>query len=910
MKPLSGWFRPTQAEPPTLQERIDALSTLSPDVIRETALGSPKGVPEGSAEEPLRVAAIHKLPDGVDLRRLAGLSELPSADSPPLPAALQRAAQERMAELTDAGSIDFVILCDQAKHRPALFTVAALCQDAGRLTQVLASLDDPAQVAQLVIDGPTSRVRQSAAEMVSDPVQLRELLKHARDKDRSVYKILKQKHDALVAVDREAARIESETQSLCASLEQHATRRYDPLYAPTFEHLHGRWRALTPPPPADLQRRADQAADRCREVIAQVQQQAAQQAAEREAAEAAVQAARYGRERELEAAREATAAQAEAEAQFAREAADAREAEEALRAAEKAAAEQRVRQIGALVRMAHGALRDGDTKRAAGLRRAIDEKSPTPGALPPALTRQLQQLDAKLNELKQWKDFAVAPKRIELIEAMEALIGAPVGPQVLADRIKELQREWQTISKGIAADAPADWERFHKASRAAYQPCQEYFEAQAKLRQENLERRKEVLARLASFEAAHLGENPDWRLISQVLREAPQEWRRYFPVERDLGRAVQQEFDASMGRLQAKLDVWYESNAADKQTLIKRARLLLAQQDSRDAIDAVKRLQLEWNETGQVSREQQQSLWKEFREVCDAVFQKRQQAFADHTAGLEANKAKGVALCEQAEQAAALSGPALIEAAAKITEWRTAFEEIAEMPKAESRGLQHRFERALDECQKQLARQRRRGAEQSVTALLEAAGLVRAYEWAVMENAAGPPRETLKTAAETFIAGVQRWPKGGLPVLQETLANAAALSAADTEARERALRTLCIRGEILSETPTPTEDAALRREYQVQRLMQGMGQGSRADEGDWDAMLLEWIRIGAIRPELHASLQERFMRGWAARPSPQESKVERPSRRSTERSADRSVGSPAGRGREMPFGARTRQRRP
>jgi hypothetical protein len=250
----------------------------------------------------------------------------------------------------------------------------------------------------------------------------------------------------------------------------------------------------------------------------------------------------------------------------------------------------------------------------------------------------------------------------------------------LADRIKALQLEWQTISKGIAADAPAEWERFHQASRAAYHPCQEYFAAQAKLRQENLDRREAVLARLAAFEAAQQGDNPDWRLLSQVLREAPQEWRRYFPVERDRGRAVQQDFDASMGRLQARLDAWYQRNAEDKQALIKRARHLLAQEDSRAAIDAVKRLQLEWKETGPVSQEQQQSLWNEFREVCDAVFQKRQQAFADHNAGLEANKMKAIALCEQAEQAAALSGPALIEAAVKIPGWRNNPSRISSRP--------------------------------------------------------------------------------------------------------------------------------------------------------------------------------------------------------------------------------------
>jgi hypothetical protein len=182
------------------------------------------------------------------------------------------------------------------------------------------------------------------------------------------------------------------------------------------------------------------------------------------------------------------------------------------------------------------------------------------------------------------------------------------------------------------------------------------------------------------------------------------------------------------------------------------------------------------------------------------------------------------------------------------------------MPRTEARGLQQRFERALDECQKLVAKQRRLDAEQSFTDLLEAGRRIRALEWAVMDNAAVSEQEGLKAAVEAFMASVPRWPKGSLPALQEALAKAGAVSAEDSEAREKALRILCIRAEIAGEAPTPAEDAALRREYQVQRLMQAMGQGRSDEGGDADAMIREWIRISAIAPHLHASLQERFAR--------------------------------------------------
>lgn len=853
MKLFARLFSKTPPSPPTLQERIDVLNAGPVNLIQDAALHG--------AEEGLRVAAVRQLPDGDAVRRLAGV--LGSTDNTPVGSAtaVERAAQARIAQLIDEGSIDFAAFCDQARNRSAMFAVAALCNDTTRLPQALASIRDPEQIARLVVEGPASRLRQSAAELLHDPVQLRQLLPLVRNKDKNVYKIIKQKCDALNADERKAEAIKSEIDALCASLERHSHRRHDAMYASVFAHLQHRWSSLDTPPGADAEQRARQAMDRCGEVIEAHARQLAQQAAE----EAAQLAERELRAREQQAAEAAAATQAEAEARLREEAAAIRAAEEKARAEQQAAQEQVYRQIGGLIRMANAALRDGGTQRAGGLRRSIDEKLAAASSPPPHLLRQVQQLDEKLNELKQWKDYAVAPKRLELIAEMETLIGSTEDPKALADRIKTLQQEWRTISKGIVSEVPGEWERFQQASQAAYQPCREHFEEQARLRQQNLDQRKAVLQRLLAFEATQEVEKPDWRLLTSVLSEAPQEWRRYFPVEREAGRAVQGEFDIAMARLQAKLNAWYEGNLADRQSLIKRARHLLTQEDSREAIEAVKRLQLLWKDTGPVPNAQSQSLWNEFREVCDSVYQKRQQAFAEYNLGLEATKLKAVALCEEVEQVAASSGVSLLEAAAKIPDWRAAFDALDEMPRTEARGLQDRFERALDLCKTRMAQQKKRDTEQSFTNLFEAARCVQAYEWAVLRDAEPSERDTLKQAAESFIESVQHWPKGGLKAIKAVLVNIGS-SEADLDAREKALRTLCVRGEIHGETATPAEDDALRREYQVQRLLQGMGRGVNADEGEWNEMALEWIRVGAVVPTLHESLRERFMRCWEKRP--------------------------------------------
>ncbi len=66
-----------------------------------------------------------------------------------------------------------------------------------------------------------------------------------------------------------------------------------------------------------------------------------------------------------------------------------------------------------------------------------------------------------------------------------------------------------------------------------------------------------------------------------------------------------------------------------------------------------------------------------------------------------------------------------------------------------------------------------------------------------------------------------------------------------------------MRAEILTETPTPDADQTLRREYQVKRLMQSMGQGIKAEDG-LDALTLEWLGVGPTEEGPYLQLLGRF----------------------------------------------------
>ena len=120
--------------------------------------------------------------------------------------------------------------------------------------------------------------------------------------------------------------------------------------------------------------------------------------------------------------------------------------------------------------------------------------------------------------------------------------------------------------------------------------------------------------------------------------------------------------------------------------------------------------------------------------------------------------------------------------------------------------------------------------------------------------------EALKRAAEESVAGVRQWPKGGAEALREALAKTGTATNVDAAAHERALRLLCIRREILADRATPPEDLELRRSYQMERLVQRMGQGGDARPDEADALALEWVRVGPVSAQTYQALLERFLR--------------------------------------------------
>lgn len=529
------------------------------------------------------------------------------------------------------------------------------------------------------------------------------------------------------------------------------------------------------------------------------------------------------------------------------------------------AEKNRSRQLGALIRRAQSATDSGQSRPAAGIRRTIEEKLSEFEAMPVYLSKQLEQLDVALEKLLDWKAYVVEPKKQQLIEQMQVLVDSLENPEALATKIKRLQDEWKGLNKG--AQDQTSWETFRLLAQQAYQPCKIFFDQQAEIRSDNLEKRSQLVTQLEGYLSAQHwdGEEADpidWSAVEKLLTTAINEWRSYAPVERNANRKVQQGFDRVLNGIRAKLSEHYQKNADIKRQMIEQVLALADHQDNRKAVEEVKRLQAKWKLAGAALRKDEQALWKAFRKGCDAIFEKRQQQTEVFKAELDVNKNAALALQHEVEGLVELSGKALLDARARVAECQQEYNAVGSLPKAKENSLKQAFYRAVEQFENRVSLQLKAAKEQVWLDCLTAADKIRLYQIAAMTGTVESiemteTAEALEQEARAFISSIEQWPKSGLAALEQKMDQ----GAGDTtqQESEKALRMFCIRAEILCDLPTPDEDKSLRMEYQVSRLALGLGQQTPDRNVEMNAMILEWVSVGPVSTATYQPLLERFL---------------------------------------------------
>lgn len=637
---------------------------------------------------------------------------------------------------------------------------------------------------------------QSVDEL-HDIHQLQQLLKNSGQLDKKTNRLLRDRLQTLKTAQQQQQLNHDAQEKICSKLETLAKLQYHPLFDNELAHLVQQWQAITTPDAA-LIARATAAIARCQQIQTEVTQQ-------KLAEEHAIQ--------------QAAAAKAQRAAEIAQQRAEA-EAQQALAIAQKnqALAEQKMQ------------------------REAKKDQS------------KQQKISSRQHEMQDWQAFAAIPKLEALCVAMEKLCSSTLQPLETAEAVRELQAQWRALKPPHTPEAQALWERFKQAGDTAWEPCAAHYEKERQHRAFNLQQRQAICEALEQFAHTHDWQHADWKAVSRILDKSRQEFHNFHPVERQEEKPIRTRFDAAFSAINTQLLEVQTANEARKQQLVNTAKSVAEMHDTDKAIERFLQLQEQWKLIGITRHHEDRKLWQALQDAGKTIFDKRRDAQQQQRQAQDNHIAQAKAICERIATLATLPDDKLAQSAASFEQLQSEFKGIQGIPEKLQTTIKKQFFAACDAYQQQLRGIAVRQHQKQLDELARRAQLCEQLE-----------KNLDAVTAEQVTANWQQctlpadWEKAIEQRKQQALAATNQQSTLDTHTNTQRRRELCIAVEVLLDLATPEADRQLRRELQLKKLQQGLGQAPLGgSSAALEQLLIDWHCTGSANTEEQTTLQTRF----------------------------------------------------
>ncbi len=216
-------------------------------------------------------------------------------------------------------------------------------------------------------------------------------------------------------------------------------------------------------------------------------------------------------------------------------------------------------------------------------------------------------------------------KKTALCEQLEALetdsLKSFADWDGVTQKIIELQQQWKTIGFAPQKMNTQIFERFRKGCDAFFEKKAQFFRDLKDSLNENLARKKELVEK-----AEALKESKEWRATTDALVKLQKEWKEIGAVPRKYSDALWKQFVGACdyffeAKKQATAGIREEekANMEQKQSIIQQLKDL-AEQGGENLLQQVRELQKKWSETGHVAYRDKEKIYKEYRQICDKIY--------------------------------------------------------------------------------------------------------------------------------------------------------------------------------------------------------------------------------------------------------------------------------------------------
>lgn len=633
---------------------------------------------------------------------------------------------------------------------------------------------------------------------IHDTHQLQQLLKHSAQLDKKINRLLRDRLHTLKTAEQQQQQHLEVQEKICNRLETLAKLQYHPLFDSELAHLTQQWQA-TATPDAAIAARAETAIARCQQTLTEIKQQQAD-------AVAAIQ--------------QAAAAKAQRQADLAQQRADA-EAQQALALAQK-------NQEIATQKAQHTAQKNHSKHK---------------------------KIATQQHEMQDWQAFAAIPKLEALCVTMEKLCTSTLQPLETAEAVRELQAQWRSMKPPHTPEAQTLWERFKQAGDTAWEPCAAHYEKERQRRAFNLQQRHTICEALEQFAQTQDWNHTDWKAVSRILEKSRKEFHDFHPVERHEEKPMRARFDAAFSAINTPLLDVQIANEARKQQLVNTAKSIADMPDAEKATERFLQLQEQWKQIGITRHHEDRKLWQSLQEAGKNIFDKRRSAQQQQRQIQDDNISQAKALCERIAALATLDDNELSHSTAAFEQLQSEYKAIKDIPEKLQATLKKQFFAACDSYHQQLRGIGSRQHQKQLAELARRAQLCNELE-----------KNLDAATAEQLIATWQQhtlpadWEKAIDDRKQQALLAVSQQTPLDNAANTLRRRELCIALEVLLDLETPDEDRQQRRELQLKKLQQGLGQAAAGNnrQSVLEQLLIDWHCTGSAAPDEQEKLQIRF----------------------------------------------------
>lgn len=212
-------------------------------------------------------------------------------------------------------------------------------------------------------------------------------------------------------------------------------------------------------------------------------------------------------------------------------------------------------------------------------------------------------------------------RKRKLIDEAEALIDA----DDLADaarKVNKLHRRWKKAGNLPQKDENDLWDRFKAATDAFNEKKSENIDQLREQEQENLEEKQKLVE-----EAEKLKDSDDWEQTHRSLQSLMDKWKNVGPVPKRSSGKIWKKFKGAMDHFyDRRRDHFKEvkeerkDNLKEKEEVLDKLRELKDHDDPIEAVNLAKPLQEEFKKAGYVPIKHKNRMWKEYREICDVIY--------------------------------------------------------------------------------------------------------------------------------------------------------------------------------------------------------------------------------------------------------------------------------------------------